>query len=80
VVLLENLKISTAVFNRFEEPPVPYGIHILITVFIGLQRRSIFLAKCTDYVPSLPIMCPPFPLCTLRSHYVPSRPINFRLI
>ena len=84
---------NTTVFNRFEEPPVPYGIHILFTVFIGLQRRSLFLVKCTDYVPSLPIMYPPFhyvpslpimylpfPLCTLPSHYVPSLPINFRFI
>ena len=66
---------NTTVFNRFEEPPVPYGIHILFTVFIGLQRRSLFLVKCTDYVPSLPIMYPPFPLCALPSIMYPPFPL-----
>jgi hypothetical protein len=47
---------NMTVFNRFEETAVPYGIHILITVFVGLNRRPLFLAKCTDCVPFLPII------------------------
>jgi len=36
---------NMTVFNRFEEPPVPYGIRILITVFHKTSAPVLILSQ-----------------------------------